>query len=111
MRSDVAPSVDRQPARQYEKLSHDTRGPMSCSLVRLNHAVLFVAELGSLVSFDQSAFGMEIVTRELRARATFPRLPRSRKCNETRCDRGHVVVDVNRGPSVYRVNHHDVGRG
>ena len=47
------------------------------SPVRLNHAVLFVSDLSRAERFYQEVFGMEIVAREPRARATFLRLPRS----------------------------------
>ena len=45
--------------------------------VRLNHAVLFVAELERSVEFYQRAFAMRVVAREPRANAAFLRLPRS----------------------------------
>jgi catechol-2,3-dioxygenase len=47
------------------------------SPVRLNHAVLFVADLDRAVAFYSETFGMEIVAREPRANAAFLRLPRS----------------------------------
>lgn len=50
---------------------------MSFSPIRLNHAVLFVADLDRSVDFYQSTFGMEVMVREPRARAAFLRLPRS----------------------------------
>ncbi|MGB3764429.1 MAG: VOC family protein [Ornithinimicrobium sp.] len=50
---------------------------MSVNAVRLNHAVLFVADVERSLGFYQDAFGMEIVTREPRANAAFLRLPRS----------------------------------
>ena len=50
---------------------------MGFSPVRLNHAVLFVAELERSVRFYTDVFGMEIVAREPRANAAFLRLPRS----------------------------------
>jgi catechol-2,3-dioxygenase len=50
---------------------------MSFSPVRLNHAVLFVAELERSLRFYTETFGMQIVTREPRADAAFLRLPRS----------------------------------
>ena len=50
---------------------------MTIAAVRLNHAVLFVADLERSLRFWTEAFGMEIVTRELRADAAFLRLPRS----------------------------------
>ncbi len=50
---------------------------MAFSPVRLNHAVLFVADLERSVRFYGEAFGMEVVAREARANAEFLRLPRS----------------------------------
>ena len=45
--------------------------------VRLNHAVLFVADLDRAERFYTEVFGMEVVAREPRADAAFLRLPRS----------------------------------
>lgn len=50
---------------------------MAFSPVRLNHAVLFVADLERAVRFYREILGMEVVTREPRANAAFLRLPRS----------------------------------
>ncbi len=50
---------------------------MSFSPVRLNHAVLFVADLERSITFYQQAFGMVVMAREPRAQAAFLRLPRS----------------------------------
>ena len=50
---------------------------MAINPVRLNHAVLFVADLGRSVRFYTDVFGMEVVAREPRANAAFLRLPRS----------------------------------
>jgi len=50
---------------------------MSFSPVRLNHAVLFVADLGRAERFYTDVFGMEVIAREPRANAAFLRLPRS----------------------------------
>jgi catechol-2,3-dioxygenase len=50
---------------------------MSFSPVRLNHAVLFVADLERAETFYRGVFGMEVVAREPRANAAFLRLPRS----------------------------------
>lgn len=50
---------------------------MPVSPVRLNHAVLFVAELERAERFYTDVFGMEIVARAPRANAAFLRLPRS----------------------------------
>ncbi|HEU4810549.1 MAG TPA: VOC family protein [Nocardioides sp.] len=50
---------------------------MSVSAVRLNHAVLFVADLERAVDFYTGVFGMEVVAREPRANAAFLRLTRS----------------------------------
>jgi catechol-2,3-dioxygenase len=50
---------------------------MSFSPVRLNHAVLFVADLERSLAFYTGLFGMEVVATEPRANAAFLRLPRS----------------------------------
>lgn len=50
---------------------------MAFSPVRLNHAVLFVAELERSLRFYTDVFGMEVAAREPRANAAFLRLPRS----------------------------------
>ncbi len=50
---------------------------MSFSPIRLNHAVLFVADVDRAVDFYTATFGMDVVTREPRVRAAFLRLPRS----------------------------------
>ncbi|WP_336923502.1 VOC family protein [Aquipuribacter sp. SD81] len=50
---------------------------MTVAAVRLNHAVLFVADLERSLAFYREAFGMEVVAREPRADAAFLRLPRS----------------------------------
>src|SRR5215211_3685483 len=50
---------------------------MAISPVRLNHAVLFVADLDRSVRFYTDVFGMEVIAREPRADAAFLRLPRS----------------------------------
>ncbi len=50
---------------------------MSIPAVRLNHAVLFVADLERSIAFYDAAFGTEVVAREPRARAAFLRMPRS----------------------------------
>jgi catechol-2,3-dioxygenase len=50
---------------------------MTVAAVRLNHAVLFVADLDRAVAFYTAAFAMIEVAREPRARAAFLRLPRS----------------------------------
>ena len=47
---------------------------MSIPAVRLNHAVLFVADLQRAVDFYTSVFGMEVAAREPRANAAFLRL-------------------------------------
>lgn len=47
------------------------------SPVRLNHAVLFVADLERALGFYTTVFSMEVVAREPRANAAFLRLPRS----------------------------------
>ena len=50
---------------------------MSISPVRLNHAVLFIADLDRSLHFYTEVFGMEVITRESRMKAAFLRLPRS----------------------------------
>ena len=50
---------------------------MAFSPVRLNHAVLYVADLERAVRFYGDTFGMEVMAREPRANAAFLRLPRS----------------------------------
>ena len=50
---------------------------MTVSPVRLNHAVLFVADLERSVRFYTDTFGMDVIASEPRANAAFLRLPRS----------------------------------
>jgi catechol-2,3-dioxygenase len=50
---------------------------MTVNPVRLNHAVLFVADLEGSIAFYSRAFGMTVMAREPRANAAFLRLPRS----------------------------------
>ena len=50
---------------------------MSFSPVRLNHAVLYVADLQRAERFYTGVFGMVVAAREPRADAAFLRLPRS----------------------------------
>ena len=50
---------------------------MTVNAVRLNHAVLFVADLERSIAFYQQAFDMTVMAREPRANAAFLRLPRS----------------------------------
>ena len=50
---------------------------MTLSPVRLNHAVLYVADLERAVRFYTDSLGMEVIAREPRAGAAFLRLPRS----------------------------------
>ena len=50
---------------------------MSFSPVRLNHAVLFVADLARAERFYTGSFGMDVAAREPKANAVFLRLPRS----------------------------------
>jgi catechol-2,3-dioxygenase len=50
---------------------------MTVNAVRLNHAVLFVADLERSIAFYGEAFGMSVMTREPRANAAFLRLARS----------------------------------
>jgi catechol-2,3-dioxygenase len=49
---------------------------MAFSPVRLNHAVLFVADLERSLAFYTEVFGMQVIAREPRANAAFLRLPR-----------------------------------
>ena len=50
---------------------------MAFSPVRLNHAVLFVADLERSLAFYTGLFDMQVIAREPRAEAAFLRLPRS----------------------------------
>jgi catechol-2,3-dioxygenase len=50
---------------------------MTVNAVRLNHAVLFVADLERSIAFYEQAFGMTVMAREPGANAAFLRLPRS----------------------------------
>lgn len=50
---------------------------MTVSPVRLNHAVLFVADLDRAARFYTDVFGMELVAREDQLNGVFLRLPRS----------------------------------
>jgi catechol-2,3-dioxygenase len=50
---------------------------MAFSPVRLNHAVLFVADVERSVDFYTRTFGMEVIAREPRANAAFLRMPGS----------------------------------
>ena len=50
---------------------------MTVNAVRLNHAVLFVADLERSIAFYQQTFEMSVMAREPRANAAFLRLPRS----------------------------------
>ena len=50
---------------------------MTVNAVRLNHAVLFVADLERSIAFYERAFGMTVMAREPRADAAFLRLPLS----------------------------------
>ncbi|MGQ0624120.1 MAG: VOC family protein [Sporichthyaceae bacterium] len=54
-----------------------TGAPGGVNPVRLNHAVLFVADLERAEKFYTDVFGMVVVAREPRANAAFLRLPRS----------------------------------
>ncbi len=67
---------------------------MSFSPVRLNHAVLFVADLERSVGFYTQAFGMEVIAREPRADAAFLRLPRG----DNHHDLGLFGVGTGGGP-------------
>ena len=50
---------------------------MSIGPVRLNYAVLFVADLARAERFYTEVFGMVVAAREPRANAAFLRLPQS----------------------------------
>jgi len=50
---------------------------MGIAAVRLNHAVLFVSDIDRALTFWTTAFDMEVVALEPRARAAFLRLRRS----------------------------------
>ncbi|HET7901489.1 MAG TPA: VOC family protein, partial [Candidatus Nanopelagicales bacterium] len=50
---------------------------MTIAAVRLNHAVLYVADLERSVAFYDAAFGMRVIAREPRVPAAFLQLPRS----------------------------------
>ncbi len=50
---------------------------MTVSPVRLNHAVLYVADLDRAVTFYTEVFGMDLIDRSNRMNAAFLRLPRS----------------------------------
>ena len=50
---------------------------MTVNAVRLNHAVLFVADLERSIAFYEQTFGMTVMAREPRANAAFLRLPGS----------------------------------
>ncbi len=50
---------------------------MTVNAVRLNHAVLFVADLDRSIAFYQQGFDMSMIAREPAADAAFLRLPRS----------------------------------
>jgi catechol-2,3-dioxygenase len=50
---------------------------MTVSPVRLNHAVLFVADVDRATRFYAGVFGMDVVSREAGLGAAFLRLPRS----------------------------------
>lgn len=50
---------------------------MTIPAVRLNHAVLFVADVERSMTFYRAAFGAEVVAFEPRMQAAFLRMPRS----------------------------------
>jgi len=57
--------------------THHESGTVSLSPVRLNHAVLFVADVECSIAFYTSVFQMEVIDRVPRMNAAFLRLPRS----------------------------------
>lgn len=67
---------------------------VSISPVRLNHAVLFVADLARSERFYRDVFGMEVIAREPRADAAFLRLPRSANHH----DLGLFAIGAGAGP-------------
>lgn len=67
--------------------------------VRLNHAVLFVADLELAEQFYTEVFGMELVAREAGVNAVFLRLPRSGNHH----DLGLFASDQAAGPRQRRV--------
>ena len=69
---------------------------MTVSPVRLNHAVLFVADLPRAERFYTDVFGMVVAAREPRANAAFLRLPRSGNHH----DLGLFGVGVGAAPKV-----------
>ncbi|MEU0878188.1 VOC family protein [Lentzea sp. NPDC005914] len=69
------------------------------SPVRLNHAVLFVADLERAERFYTEVFGMELVAREAGVNAVFLRLPRSGNHH----DLGLFAGDQAAGPGQRRV--------
>jgi len=66
---------------------------MTASPIRLNHAVLFVADVARSVDFYRRAFGTETI-QEMPGRAAFLRLPRSGNHH----DLGLFGVDPSTGP-------------
>ena len=50
---------------------------MTIAAVRLNYAVLYVADLERSIAFYDAAFGMRVIAREPRVPAAFLQLPRS----------------------------------
>ena len=50
---------------------------MTIPAVRLNHAVLYVADLERSIAFYDAVFGMRVIAREPRVPAAFLQLPRS----------------------------------
>ncbi|WP_228386258.1 VOC family protein [Ornithinicoccus halotolerans] len=76
-------------------LAHVPRSiPIAVSPTRLNHAVLFVADLSRSLRFYTEVFGMELVTRVDALDAAFLRLPRSGNHH----DLGLFGIDAPEGP-------------
>ena len=67
---------------------------MTISPVRLNHAVLFVADLTRSLEFYTTIFGMTVVVHDTRMNAAFLRLPRSGNHH----DLGLFHVGLSAGP-------------
>lgn len=76
---------------------------MSFSPVRLNHAVLFVADLRRSEAFYRNVLGMEVIARETRANASFLRLPRSGNHHDLGLFGTGIGVERRRGAGLYHL--------
>ena len=70
-------------------------------VTRLNHAVLFVSDLGRALDFYTGVFGFEVIAREPRANAAFLRAPGS--------DNHHDLGLFGLGPAAAPRQRHQVG--